>query len=166
MKLPRSRSWLAAMAGRAAGRRRRSCSIRATGPRQSGNWSAPPPSIDNSSPGWPPRVSGRLRRNATLVRWCRRKTARPRTPRRSRRSHREEPAMSYDIRQIQHVSLPIPPDDEALREGRRFYVEILGLREVDRPPALRNRGLWFRIGDQELHLFSEPGGVAVNPDSL
>ena len=73
--------------------------------------------------------------------------------------------MSYEIRQIQHVSLPIPPDDEALREGRRFYVEILGLREVDRPPALRNRGLWFRIGDQELHLFSEPGGVAVNLES-
>ena len=73
--------------------------------------------------------------------------------------------MSYEIRQIQHVSLPIPPDDEALREGRRFYGEILGLPEVARPPSLPNIGLWFGIGDQELHLFSESRGVAVNAES-
>src|SRR5436190_23173536 len=99
------------------------------------------------------------------MRWRRRrKAAGPRTPHRSRRSHREECAMSYEIRQIQHVSLPIPPVAEGLVDGRRFYVEILGLREVDRPPALRNRGLWFRIGDQERRLVSEPGGGGVNDD--
>jgi catechol 2,3-dioxygenase-like lactoylglutathione lyase family enzyme len=73
--------------------------------------------------------------------------------------------VSYEIQQIQHVSLPIPPEEQALREGRRFYGEIMGLREVDRPPSLPNSGLWFAIGDQELHLFGEPRGVAVNAES-
>jgi len=73
--------------------------------------------------------------------------------------------MSYQLEQIQHVSLPIPPDNRALQEGRRFYGEIMGLRELERPPSLPNAGLWFAIGDQELHLFGEPGGVAVNGES-
>jgi catechol 2,3-dioxygenase-like lactoylglutathione lyase family enzyme len=62
------------------------------------------------------------------------------------------------------VSLPIPGAD-ALADARRFYGDVLGLRELPRPPKLPGVGLWYAIGDQELHLFEEPAGVAVNPQS-
>ncbi len=37
--------------------------------------------------------------------------------------------------------------------ARAFYRDVLGLREVSKPPALAARGgCWFRQGDVELHL--------------
>jgi catechol 2,3-dioxygenase-like lactoylglutathione lyase family enzyme len=66
---------------------------------------------------------------------------------------------------LQHVSLPIPGTAESLDEARRFYGEILGLEERPRPPVFPGTGIWYAVGDQELHLFSEPTGVTVNPQS-
>lgn len=66
---------------------------------------------------------------------------------------------------LQHVSLPFPGTAEAVAQARRFYGELLGLETVEVPPALPGVIVWFRVGDQELHLFSEPGGVAVNAQS-
>ena len=66
---------------------------------------------------------------------------------------------------LQHVSLPIPATPESLDEARRFYGEILGLEERPRPPVFPGTGIWYAVGDQELHLFSEPTGVTVNPQS-
>ncbi|MEJ7796190.1 MAG: VOC family protein [Nocardioides sp.] len=53
---------------------------------------------------------------------------------------------------LHHVQVAIPAGGEAL--GRRFYVEGLGLTEVDKPEPLRERGgLWVRSGDgAEIHL--------------
>jgi catechol 2,3-dioxygenase-like lactoylglutathione lyase family enzyme len=69
------------------------------------------------------------------------------------------------IQRVQHVSLPFPGSDEALEEARQFYAGILGLEERPRPPSLPGTGLWYAVGDQELHLFAEPSGVAVNAQS-
>jgi catechol 2,3-dioxygenase-like lactoylglutathione lyase family enzyme len=66
---------------------------------------------------------------------------------------------------LQHVSLPVPGTPESLEEARRFYGEILGLDERPRPEVFPGTGIWYAVGDQELHLFSEPTGVAANPES-
>ncbi len=55
---------------------------------------------------------------------------------------------------IQHVSIPRPPGSEA--ETRAFYGELLGLEEGPVPHTIQHLALiWFRLGDQELHLFTE-----------
>jgi catechol 2,3-dioxygenase-like lactoylglutathione lyase family enzyme len=52
---------------------------------------------------------------------------------------------------LDHVQLAIPRGGEPL--ARRFYVELLGLVEVQRPPALAVRGGgWFESGDVRIHL--------------
>ena len=57
---------------------------------------------------------------------------------------------------IDHVQLSMPPGGED--EARRFYVEILGLREVAKPPELAGRGgCWFVGGDAAIHLAPEAG---------
>ena len=71
---------------------------------------------------------------------------------------------SHVIR-VQHVSLPFPGTSESLAVARRFYGDILALDEHARPPALPGVGLWYAVGDQELHLFTEPSGVAANRES-
>jgi catechol 2,3-dioxygenase-like lactoylglutathione lyase family enzyme len=69
------------------------------------------------------------------------------------------------VQRLQHVSLPVPGDAASLDEARRFYGEVLGLDEIARPTVFPGTGIWYAVGDQELHLFSEPGGVVVNPQS-
>jgi len=52
---------------------------------------------------------------------------------------------------IDHVQVAAPPGCEA--EARRFFGEVLGLQEVEKPPLLAARGgVWFRAGEQELHV--------------
>ena len=53
---------------------------------------------------------------------------------------------------LHHVQVAIPAGGEEL--ARRFYVEGLGLAEVEKPEPLRARGgLWVRSpGGAELHL--------------
>lgn len=53
---------------------------------------------------------------------------------------------------LHHVQVAIPAGGE--EEARRFYVEGLGLAEVEKPALLRARGgLWVRSpGGAELHL--------------
>jgi catechol 2,3-dioxygenase-like lactoylglutathione lyase family enzyme len=37
--------------------------------------------------------------------------------------------------------------------ARRFYGGILGLSEIEKPPVLARRGgVWFALGEQQLHL--------------
>jgi catechol 2,3-dioxygenase-like lactoylglutathione lyase family enzyme len=59
---------------------------------------------------------------------------------------------------IDHVQVAAPPGCEA--EARRFYGELLGLEEIEKPEELRARGgVWFRCGDagQQFHV-----GVTAN----
>lgn len=55
------------------------------------------------------------------------------------------------IVRIDHIQLAAPKGCEAA--AREFYGEILGLREMEKPAALRGRGgCWFQCGDQQLHI--------------
>ena len=52
---------------------------------------------------------------------------------------------------IDHVQIAAPAGCEA--EARRFFGELLGLEELEKPEPLRSRGgVWFRIGTQQLHV--------------
>ncbi|GGO55924.1 VOC family protein [Streptomyces lasiicapitis] len=57
---------------------------------------------------------------------------------------------------VDHVQLAAPPGSEdALRA---YYVDVLGMTEVAKPPVLAARGgCWFEAGDVRLHLGVEAG---------
>jgi catechol 2,3-dioxygenase-like lactoylglutathione lyase family enzyme len=57
---------------------------------------------------------------------------------------------------LHHVQVAAPPGCEA--QARRFYGGVLGLKEVEKPSALRGRGgVWFALGPQQLHVGVEEG---------
>jgi catechol 2,3-dioxygenase-like lactoylglutathione lyase family enzyme len=57
---------------------------------------------------------------------------------------------------IDHVQLAAPPGCEG--EARRFFVGVLGLVEIEKPPSLAGRGgAWFRAGEQQIHVGVEEG---------
>lgn len=59
--------------------------------------------------------------------------------------------MSFTINKIDHVQLAMPKGLED--EARKFYGEILGFGEVEKPETLRKRGgVWFSKGGVHLHL--------------
>ncbi|MCB0893826.1 MAG: glyoxalase [Nocardioides sp.] len=52
---------------------------------------------------------------------------------------------------LHHVQLACPPGGED--DARRFWVEGLGMAEVEKPADLRGRGgAWFRAGSAEIHV--------------
>ncbi len=54
---------------------------------------------------------------------------------------------------IHHTALPVTD----LERSRRFYLEIMGLREISRPP-FSFPGAWFDIGNgDQVHLIVYPG---------
>lgn len=54
---------------------------------------------------------------------------------------------------IHHVSLAVTD----LAAARRFYGEVLRLREIPRPP-FPFAGAWYELGDRQLHLIVHPEG--------
>jgi GNAT superfamily N-acetyltransferase/catechol 2,3-dioxygenase-like lactoylglutathione lyase family enzyme len=52
---------------------------------------------------------------------------------------------------LHHAQLAMPPDEEDTARG--FFVGVLGMAEIAKPPVLAARGgAWFRAGGLELHL--------------
>lgn len=52
---------------------------------------------------------------------------------------------------IDHVQLAAPAGCEAA--ARRFFGDLLGLEELEKPEPLRSRGgCWFKIGNTQLHI--------------
>jgi catechol 2,3-dioxygenase-like lactoylglutathione lyase family enzyme len=52
---------------------------------------------------------------------------------------------------LDHVQLAGPPGCED--DARGFYGDLLGLDEIDKPEPMRaSGGVWFRVGDRELHI--------------
>jgi catechol 2,3-dioxygenase-like lactoylglutathione lyase family enzyme len=52
---------------------------------------------------------------------------------------------------LDHVQLAAPSGSEV--QARRFFGELLGLAEVEKPESLRARGgAWFACGAQQLHV--------------
>ncbi len=58
------------------------------------------------------------------------------------------------FRKLDHLQICIPTNAED--KARAFYSDIIGLMEIQKPEALTgNRGLWFEIGDIQLHIGTE-----------
>jgi catechol-2,3-dioxygenase len=52
---------------------------------------------------------------------------------------------------LDHVQVAAPIGSES--DARRFYETLLGLPELEKPEALRDRGgVWFACGAQQLHI--------------
>lgn len=63
------------------------------------------------------------------------------------------------IIRLQHAAVTVPVT--GLDEARHFYSDILGLREVPRPPELQVRpGIWYSFGATELHIQARRDGPA------
>lgn len=59
------------------------------------------------------------------------------------------------LRSIDHVQLAMPPGEED--RARAFYVEVLGLTEMPKPPNLAVRGgCWFEAPGVKVHMGVEP----------
>ena len=55
------------------------------------------------------------------------------------------------LRDIDHIQIAIPKGRE--RDARRFYGDLLGLEEIEKPEQLKSRGgLWYRLGGRQIHL--------------
>lgn len=54
---------------------------------------------------------------------------------------------------LDHVQLAMPAGDEAHASADRFYVGVLGMVAVPKPPALAARGgRWYESGSARVHL--------------
>ena len=54
---------------------------------------------------------------------------------------------------VDHVQLCIPPGEEAMARAAEFYVSLLGLGPIDKPPSLEgNESIRLRRGEVEVHL--------------
>jgi catechol 2,3-dioxygenase-like lactoylglutathione lyase family enzyme len=57
---------------------------------------------------------------------------------------------------IDHVQITVPAT--AVADARAFYCGLLGIREVEKPVVLRERGgFWLQVGDRQVHVGTEEG---------
>jgi glyoxylase I family protein len=64
-----------------------------------------------------------------------------------------------DVTQIDHVSVLVTNAERS----RRFYRDVLGLKEIAKPRTFDFAVLWFELGNQQLHLLLKPQPDAVSP---
>jgi catechol 2,3-dioxygenase-like lactoylglutathione lyase family enzyme len=64
-----------------------------------------------------------------------------------------------EVTHIDHVSVLITD----LARSRRFYRDVLGLKEIAKPRTFDFSVLWFELGGQQLHLLLKPRPDAVSP---
>ncbi|MGC4376631.1 VOC family protein [Fictibacillus sp. Mic-4] len=59
--------------------------------------------------------------------------------------------MSFIFKAIDHIQLAAPKGSEDI--ARKFYKNILGLAEIEKPEELKKRGgVWFRFGNYQVHI--------------
>lgn len=59
--------------------------------------------------------------------------------------------MTFSFSHIDHVQLSAPKGCEEM--ARRFFGELLGMPEIEKPAELKKRGgVWFQVGSQQLHI--------------
>lgn len=57
---------------------------------------------------------------------------------------------------VHHVQITIPKGAE--EEGKDFYCHFLGLKEIEKPESLKERGgFWLKAGNSEIHVGVEDG---------
>ncbi|HEX2622339.1 MAG TPA: VOC family protein, partial [Phototrophicaceae bacterium] len=57
---------------------------------------------------------------------------------------------------LHHAQITVPKTAEA--EARAFYCDLLALKEIPKPDALKARGgFWVRLGDIEIHISLQDG---------
>ncbi|MGE7696501.1 VOC family protein [Lysinibacillus sp. NPDC094177] len=57
---------------------------------------------------------------------------------------------------LHHVQITIPKGEE--QEGKHFYCQVLGLKELEKPNSLKGRGgFWLQVGNKEVHVGTEDG---------
>jgi catechol 2,3-dioxygenase-like lactoylglutathione lyase family enzyme len=62
---------------------------------------------------------------------------------------------------IHHVQITVPKGGE--EQARRFYCELLGMREIAKPAALQSRGgFWLQAGSLQVHVGTEDGVVRAS----
>ncbi len=60
------------------------------------------------------------------------------------------------ISEIHHVQVTIPRGAE--EQGRRFYCQLLGLPEIEKPAVIEDRGgFWLQVGNRQIHVGVEDG---------
>ena len=67
-----------------------------------------------------------------------------------------------DVVALHHIALPVTD----LARSRRFYGDVLGLREVQRPAAFDFPGAWFALGAGQLHLIERRDGTTRHDKPL
>lgn len=62
--------------------------------------------------------------------------------------------INIKFKRLNHIQICIPKNKE--EEARKFYCDLLGLEEIEKPQYLRkNGGFWLKIADIELHIGTE-----------
>ena len=72
--------------------------------------------------------------------------------------------MSYIVG-LDHVTIQIDEGGDALSKALTFYIDLLGLAALERPPNTDNGrpGAWLRCGPgQQLHIITGAGATAEN----
>ncbi len=65
----------------------------------------------------------------------------------------------HQITQIDHVSVLVTD----VERSRRFYRDLLGLKEIAKPRTFDFSVLWFNLGNQQLHLLLKDRPDSVSP---
>jgi catechol 2,3-dioxygenase-like lactoylglutathione lyase family enzyme len=79
------------------------------------------------------------------------------------------------VLELDHIQIAMPSGRED--DARRFYGDVLGLEEIEKPVALKARGgVWFQLGHHGVHLGVEeafsparkahPGVACLDVESL
>jgi catechol 2,3-dioxygenase-like lactoylglutathione lyase family enzyme len=63
------------------------------------------------------------------------------------------------VTQIDHVSVLITD----VERSRRFYRDLLGLKEIAKPRTFDFVALWFDLGNQQLHLLRKDRPDSISP---
>jgi catechol 2,3-dioxygenase-like lactoylglutathione lyase family enzyme len=74
-------------------------------------------------------------------------------------SSRGETMSGINVSQIDHVSVLITD----LARSRRFYRDLLGLKEIAKPRTFDFSVLWFEMGSTTLHLLLKPQADPPSP---
>lgn len=64
-----------------------------------------------------------------------------------------------EVTQIDHCSVLITD----VERSRRFYRDVLGLKEINKPRTFDFVALWFDLGNQHIHLLLKDKPDAISP---